>query len=711
MATNEKGIKFPIALRIALLFGFSTLAVLGILALAIGMRASQASEDITARYALEVVQARADELSRALDVYMRFSKDLALNDVVLGGDRQEIRSLLARIRPETTSLFTGAFVAWSDGFYVTMDGSSGNISQREYFQDIMAGRVAQKIADPVVSLSLGIPIVVVSSVIKRGGRPDGIVSVQVSLADLSRTAASIKLGGDGYGFMLDGKGVILAHPQSDLVMIFDAAKSSEQGYKGFDRVAKEMTEGKLVNASYTRPDGVVERVYASPVPGTNGWSLGVAVEEATIRATGTNLALTVVAMSSVALLGMVALSIFMGMSIAKPVRAIAALAESLARGDLSAEPTTAALKRSDEIGQLAIAMALTMSKLREVVSEVQAASGQVSQGSAELADAAQQMSTGIDGVSSSSQQLSQGATEQAASAEEVSASVEQMSSNIRQNADNAIQTESIASKAAVDAKNGAAVVRETVDAMRQIASKIAIIEEIARQTNMLSLNASIEAARAGEHGKGFAVVASEVGKLAERSRGAAGEISALSKQSVAIAENAGAMLEGMVPAIQSTAELVQEISVASREQDSGAQQINKAIAQLDSVIQHNASLSEEFSATSEQIAGQATMVAGTAEELASQADRLQEAISFFRLGGSEARRNRADAESVRAPEPKAGGAKPIKNVAAQPDSRDGAHRAGSAKQIKGGVAIKKPSTAIVPKDERLNISDDDFLEF
>ncbi len=248
----------------------------------------------------------------------------------------------------------------------------------------------------------------------------------------------------------------------------------------------------------------------------------------------------------------------------------------------------------------------TVDKLKQVVGDVLSASNNVASGSQQL--------------SSTAQQLSQGATEQASSVEETTSSIEQMSANIQQNAENSSQTEKISQKAARDAGESGEAVTEAVGAMKEIASKISIIEEIARQTNLLALNAAIEAARAGEHGKGFAVVAAEVRKLAERSQTAAGEISELSATSVDVAEKAGEMLSKLVPDIQKTSELVQEISAASNEQNSGAGQINSAIQQLDSVIQQNASATEEMASTS--------------EELASQAQQLQDTISFFKVDGS-----------------------------------------------------------------------------
>ena len=273
-------------------------------------------------------------------------------------------------------------------------------------------------------------------------------------------------------------------------------------------------------------------------------------------------------------------------------------AKKVSQGNLMVE-----LKKRSENDDLMESLAAMVAKLKEVVTEVQNAADNVASGGQEM--------------SATAQQMSQGATEQAASAEEVSSSMEEMASSIRQNTENAMQTEKIAVKSAADAKEGGKAVSETVSAMKEIATKISIIEEIARQTNLLALNAAIEAARAGEHGKGFAVVASEVRKLAERSQSAAGEISKLSKSSVAVAEQAGDMLSKMLPDIQRTAELVQEIAASSKEQDTGAEQINKAIQQLDQVIQQNASAAEEM--------------ASTTEELSGQAEQLKSTIAFFTL--------------------------------------------------------------------------------
>ena len=277
------------------------------------------------------------------------------------------------------------------------------------------------------------------------------------------------------------------------------------------------------------------------------------------------------------------------------------VATELASGNL----TIKVAERSAQ-DRLMQALAQMVSGLSEVVANIQIAAHQVMAGSQEL--------------SASAQQLSQGATEQSASVEEVSSSMEQMAANIKQNSDNAQQTERIGLKAAEDATEGGGAVMGTVAAMKEIAGKISIIEEIARQTNLLALNAAIEAARAGEHGKGFAVVASEVRKLAERSQTAAGEINELSASSVQVAEKAGAMLSKIVPDIQRTADLVQEINAASNEQRSGANQINQAVQQLDQVIQQNAAASEEMASTS--------------EELLSQAEQLQNTIGFFRIAGA-----------------------------------------------------------------------------
>jgi len=283
------------------------------------------------------------------------------------------------------------------------------------------------------------------------------------------------------------------------------------------------------------------------------------------------------------------------------LRQTAGIADRIADGDLTVRPQP--LSDKDTLG---LALERMVERLRDVVGDAISAARNVAAGSQEM--------------SATAEQLSQGATEQASSTEEASASMEEMASTIKQSADNATQTEKIARQSAADAIASGDAVNNAVAAMQTIAEKIMVVQEIARQTDLLALNAAVEAARAGEHGRGFAVVASEVRKLAERSQAAAAEISTLSGSTVKTAQAAGDMLNKLVPDIQRTAELVEEISAASREQNAGANQINTAIQQLDKVTQQNSSAAEQMSSTS--------------EELASQAEQLQTAIGYFRIDGA-----------------------------------------------------------------------------
>jgi methyl-accepting chemotaxis protein len=290
-------------------------------------------------------------------------------------------------------------------------------------------------------------------------------------------------------------------------------------------------------------------------------------------------------------------------SIVNPINQSVGVANRLAEGDLTVNID---VDSKDETGQLKQAMKTMVAKLAHIIGEVRAA-----------ADA---LSGAAEQVSATAQSLSQASSEQAAAVEETSASIEEMTASITHNTENAKVTDHMASRSSQQASQGGKAVNETVGAMKQIAGKIGIIDDIAYQTNLLALNAAIEAARAGEHGKGFAVVAEEVRKLAERSLVAAREIGELASGSVGMAEKAGKLLDEMLPSIRRTSGLVQEIAVASAEQSNGVGQINTAMGQLNSATQKNASASEELAATAEEMGGQAA--------------QLQELMAFFKIASA-----------------------------------------------------------------------------
>jgi methyl-accepting chemotaxis protein len=390
--------------------------------------------------------------------------------------------------------------------------------------------------------------------------------------------------------------------------LFAAVKEARVPYvESFTRARKLLDEGKRDEAMAVATLEMIPRLATF----NKTWADFVAFQDDLMeQAARDSAAAYAAARSLVVLLIVLAvaaaamMSVLVTRGITAPILQVVGLTEKIASGDLRDRVD---VTRGDEMGRLQGAIREMSEKLSQTIGEIRSGANALSAAAAQ--------------VSATSQNLSQGTSEQAASVEETTSSLEEMSASITQNAENSRQTEQIATKGAKDVEDGGRAVRETVEAMRAIAEKISIIEEIAYQTNLLALNAAIEAARAGEHGKGFAVVATEVRKLAERSQEAAKEISGLAASSVKVAERSGQLLGELVPSIKKTADLVQEVAAASAEQSSGVAQINKAMTQVDQVTQRNASATEEL--------------ASTAEEMATQAEALQQLMAFFRVNGMD----------------------------------------------------------------------------
>jgi methyl-accepting chemotaxis protein len=447
---------------------------------------------------------------------------------------------------------------------------------------------------PTLITSVVVPIL-------HGGKFLGVAGVDLSLEQIEREVSKIRPFETGQAFLVSNNAAFVSHPD-------EALRGKPIGHSPAEAVMRTALSSASVTSARVHSDLLGTEVIEVVVPfrvgeTTTPWALAVLVPLDQVHAPVHALRQVTLTLGVFAIGAIGLVVILVVRRVTKPLGMISAVATRIARGDLTGELS---YHSEDEAGILADAFRSMQHQLAQVIAEVRTGAAALSMASAQL--------------SMMSQSLSAGTSEQATNAEEVTSNLNRMSESIAQNADSSLRAEELARKGVADAGECGRAASETVEAMKQIASRVSLIEEIAYQTNLLALNASIEAARASTHGAGFAVVASEVRKLAEGSQASAKEIIGLAAKSVRIAERSGELLSELVPSIGTTSQLVRDVAAVSHEQSAGVGQINQAMRSLNEATQKSASAAEELS--------------GMAEELSSQAESLLQLMGFFHVSES-----------------------------------------------------------------------------
>ena len=545
----------------------------------------------------------ANEISIKLTMLREGLRRVAHEDIFESMDSSKFIHKLNQLFEEEKSDYNMLFIAYPDGrYYIAGKGfASTNISDREYFKQIMVEKREFAMTSPDISRSTGIKKYTLAVPIKRDGQVVGVFCGNVILDNLNRIARESKFGTSGMAYIVDENATIIGCEFEDLILKYNIITDGAREFPGLEKIGEAVKRGETYTC-YTKEaaTGVVMYTMSHKIPNTPGWFVIGCLPDSILRSTANNnLMIMIFFLVVVILVILVTIHFCMKHVLTEPLQKISEVIKKISEGRFV---TKIDYDSNDEIGEMYNDIKEMCNHLSEIVDTIKSGSESLAANSVQ--------------VNSSSQQVMQGSVNQSNSIEDLSATMEEITSNIEQNTYNAEQT-SKASQEAFDKFNQ--VVKNTDNLLKtnkSIAEKIEIINEIAFQTNLLALNAAVEAARAGEYGNGFAVVANEVRKLAQKSKSAADEIIEMTHKGLELSQETNSAMQEAIPKIERSNSLVTEIATASHEQSSGARQVNDIILKINNVVRANVSSSE--------------MLAQSAEDLATQADNLRNAVNFFK---------------------------------------------------------------------------------
>jgi Methyl-accepting chemotaxis protein len=631
--------RISIVARIAVSFAGLVVIILGATAFIVARDVQSKVEKLIIDDSAQYVKAQAQQVGDGLEKLRWELNAMALQPQLRSVDKKAvatyIRPFEGKFSPEVASFF----YAWSDGSEITAAGGSSSLADRQYFKDIMAGKTDWAVSAPVVAKTLGVPIIPIAEPVKNEkGEIVGVVGMSMKLEYFSQVVSAIKLGSGGYGWVVDGSGLMIAHPKAEYVMKLDITKADETaGYKGLSAFSKRVLSSDSGNGSYVTGDGAPMFSCFAAVPGSPGWKLGVTMPLAAFHAASSSIISLFLVVIAGTILVFIVIALIMGRSIAAPIVKIVSSIKELAEGEADLTRELEAT-RNDEIGDLSVDFNRFVAKLREIVVSLKAAQGELAAAgdtlkanAEETAGASAQISERVHGVGEKARRQAAGVAEsssaveqiaknieslerlisdQAASVTEASASIEEMVGNI------ASVTSSIGKMAdefaalSSAAEEGRSIQDETGSRIGRIAESSetlleanSTIAKIASQTNLLAMNAAIEAAHAGEAGKGFSVVADEIRNLAEtastqsRTIGAElGQIRTEIEELVSASQDSSEAFGRVMDKLSDTDKIVQEVKSAMIEQKEGSSQVLEALKSMNDITASVRSGSKEMSA-------------------------------------------------------------------------------------------------------------------